>query len=194
MNAWARRGLKAAVAAVLLLLVFFFSLVLLPRSLQFRNWLQAELSARTGSTVRLSNLRFNFPLGVAAENVQIAKPGVFSLQSELLTVIVNPIELTSNTIHRLQLEKAVLRLDLQALMKPSNESGVKTAIRQLSVHNGTVVLEISEGNTIELPNIDLDAENLNLGQAAGIALKTDVPLLAKPMWSSKASCPSSKSP
>src|SRR5215208_1257481 len=100
MKVWGRRALKGSVA-----MVFLLGVVLLLRSARFSNWLQAELSARTGSTVRLTNLRFSFPLSVAAENVQIAKAGFFSLQSERLLLVVNPFELAANTIHRVQLEK-----------------------------------------------------------------------------------------
>ena len=68
----------------------------------------------------------------------------------------------------------MLHLDVQELMKQPSAGGVKTAIRQLNVHDGTVVLEIAKGNSIELAHLNLDAENLNLTQGSGIALKTDV--------------------
>ena len=174
MHAWRQRGIKAAIIIASLLVVGFLGLVYLLQSVQFKNWLEKEIAARTGAEIRLTRLGFSFPLGVAAENVQIAKPGVFSLQSSRLTINVNPIGLLSNAIQRLQLEEPRLHLDVQELMKQPSAGGVKTAIRQLNVHDGTVVLEIAKGNSIELAHLNLDAENLNLTQGSGIALKTDV--------------------
>lgn len=176
MNPWARRALKVVTATLLLLALLVLSLGLFVRSARFQDWLRAELAARTGAAVQFSGLHLSWPLGVAADKVLIAKPG-FGLQSERLSLTINPAELTANTIHRLRLEKPVLKLDVEELMKSSAQSEISTAIRQLNVQDGTVVLKLAEGNTIELPHINLNAENLNLGPSGAVTLKTDVPLL-----------------
>src|SRR5258706_7556163 len=108
MHAWRQRCLKAALVVASLLVIGFLALVYLLQSVQFKNWLAEEITARTGAEIRLTRLGFSFPLGFAAENVQIAKPGVFSLTSNRLTVSVNPIGLAANTVQHLQLEEPLL--------------------------------------------------------------------------------------
>ncbi|MBM4297751.1 MAG: hypothetical protein FJ143_08430, partial [Deltaproteobacteria bacterium] len=177
MDRWVRRALVGALSTILLLALLIVGLGLFLRSERFQDWLRAELATRTGAAVQFTDLRFRWPFGVTAGNVAVAKPG-FSLHSERLSLLLNPAEVMANRIHQLILEKPVLRLDLEEFMKSSAQGEITTAIRQLNVRDGTVVLEIAEGNAIELPQITLDAENLNLGPQSGITLKTDVPALA----------------
>ena len=177
-NRWARRGVIASLAAAVLLLVILFSVPLLVRSPSVRTWFQNELSARTGAVVQLGAVRFSFPLGITAEEVQIARTDLYSLHSERLTISVNPLDLPSQTIGSLELINPLLHIDLENLMKSPQQSSNKIALRRLNVHQGTVVLKINATTTIDLPNIDVTAENLNLGEGAGIVLRTDVPSLS----------------
>lgn len=176
MKRWARWVLVGTFGTILLLALLVAGLGGLLQSARFQDWLRAELATRTGVTVEFTDLRFNWPFGVTADNVALAQPGI-NLHSERVSLFVNPAEVTSNRIHQVKLERPVLRLDLAELMKPSPRSEIKTAIRRLNVQDGTVVLKIAEGNTIELPHIDLNAENLNLGPSSGVTLKADVPAL-----------------
>lgn len=176
MKRWARWVLIGTFGSILLLALLAAGLGLLLQSARFQDWLRAELATRAGATVQFAELRFQWPFGVTADKVTVTKPGL-NLQSERFSLIVNPAEVTANRIHQVTLEKPVLRLDLEELMKPSAQIEIETAVRQLNVRDGTVVLKIAEGNTIELPHINLNAENLNLGPSSGVTLKTDVPAL-----------------
>src|SRR5262249_29174166 len=118
---------------------------------------------------------FSFPLGITVEEVQIERTDLYSLRSERLTISVNPLDLPSQTIGSLELTNPLLRIDLENLLKSPQQSSSKMALRRLNVHHGTLVLRMNETTTIDLPNIDMTAENLNLDEGAGMVLRTDVP-------------------
>ncbi|MGH7855011.1 MAG: hypothetical protein ACREP3_16295, partial [Candidatus Binatia bacterium] len=67
--------------------------------------------------------------------------------------------------------------NLDEMMKPSTEPSAKFGLRHLNVKDGSIVLKKGGDAVFELPNINLEAENLNLGQHSGINLRADVPHL-----------------
>ena len=175
MTAPTRAGLRLVIffigALALIYIALFFSL----RSAKFRDWAQAELSHRSGFQVRLANLAIRPPFSVVAETVEVSKPEELSFTADRLTATISPFDMLSRTLHRVDVEKPVLQLDLQEMMKSPTKTSAKIALRHLNVKDGTIVLKNGEATVFELPKINLAAENLNLGQSSGISLRADVP-------------------
>jgi hypothetical protein len=176
MYAPARTGLKIAGLVLLALVVIYIAVFFTFQSASFRTWTQTKLSQRSGFDVQLGSLSLRFPLRVVAENVEISKAPQFSIITERLSATFNPVDLPARTLHRLRLEKPVLRLDME-LAAAEGEAAQSFALRFLNIVDGTIVLIRGDQNIIELPNIDLQAENINLGGQAGINLRADVPAL-----------------
>src|SRR5688500_18112654 len=109
-----RRILLLVLAFLGLLIVTLLSVV---RSNVFRDWLQAEISARSGYTVRAGALSYRLPFGIVAAAVQLSKAPQFQLTTERLSVSFNPFDLRSSTLGGLEFEKPELQLDIDELMK-----------------------------------------------------------------------------
>ena len=88
-----------------------------------------------------------------------------------------PFDLVTKTVHRLDIEKPILQLDLQALMKSSATSSNPLVLRHLNVRGGTIVIKKGDDIVIELPNLNLAAANLDLREKSGIGLRADIPAL-----------------
>ena len=173
----ARRIVKAlwvvSVAAVSGLAALYFWV----NSDRFRQWLESEISLRTGYAVRADKLSLSLPLGVVAHGVTAAKDGKTILTVTRLTATVTPLDIIANTIQRLHLERPVLQIDLTELLKSKPKSTTAVALRNLRVTDGRAVIKTEDGSTIDIPAIDLTAQNINLGHESGIALRADVPQL-----------------
>ena len=155
-----------------LLLVTLLSVV---RSNVFRDWLQAEISARSGYTVRAGALSYRLPFGIVAATVQLSKAPQFELTTERLSVSFNPFDLRSSTLGGLEFEKPELQLDIDELMKAPRSDPAQIGLRHLSIKDGTIVVRKGGKTLFELPNLTLNAENLNLGGQSGVNLRADVP-------------------
>jgi hypothetical protein len=177
MAIWARTGLKLAVILLTLLTLIYIALYFVVSSQQFRAWAEAEIAARSGLSVSLGNLNLSFPFRVVARTLQISKPREFSLSVDRLTVTIDPFDLPSGTVHRVILERPVFRLNIEQLAQSQRDQRTAVALRYLNVREGTIVLSRGESTIMELPQIDLQAENINLGSEAGIRLRADVPPL-----------------
>ena len=177
MTAPARIALKVLgvflTGLVLIYIVLFFWL----RSAQFRGWAQAELSARSGLEVHFEELTLKLPFGIVAGAIQVSKPNGFSLRAARLALSLTPSVLWSNTFHEVTAERPVLEVNLDEMLRPSTEPSAKFGLRRLNVRDGLLVLKRGDVTLFELPNINLNAQNLNLGQQAGIHVRTDVPPL-----------------
>jgi hypothetical protein len=174
--------------AVKLLGLFFAAFILIyiglfffVSSAQFRTWVQAELSARSGLQVHLTDLTLQPPLGIIAGAVEVSKPGEFSLKTERVTLTLTPLDLWLKTVHRLSAERPVLEFDVEEMMKPATATPAKFALRQLNIQDGTIVLKKRGATLFELPKINLEAQNLNLGERSGISLQAEVPQLQAEM-------------
>jgi hypothetical protein len=178
---------RASMAVKLLGLLFaafiliFIGLFFFVSSAPFRTWVQAELSARSGLKVRLEKLAFQPPLGVVASAVQVSKPGEFFLKTDRLTLRFTPLDLWLKAVHRVAAERPVLEFDVEEVMKPATTTSAKFALRQLNVQDGTIVLKKGGSTLFELPKINLEAQNLNVGERSGISLHADVPQLQAEM-------------
>ena len=177
MAAPARIGLTIAGLILLAFVLIYVALFFIFQSAKFRSWAQTELSQRSRLDVQLGSLSLHFPFRVVAEKVEISKPRRFSFTTDRLSAIFNPLDLPVRTLHRLRIEKPVLRLDMHQLTDPEDEAAAPIALRYLNVHDGTIVLTRGDESILELPKIDLQATNINLGRQAGISLRADVPAL-----------------
>ncbi len=143
----------------------------------FHRWLENEISARTGYAVHADKLTLSLPLRLVASGVSAAKDGNRILTATRLTATITPLDIFAQTLQRVHLEEPVLQIDLAELLKPKTKSATTVALRNLRVTNGRAVFKTEGGSPIDIPAIDLDAQNINLGTETGIALRADVPQL-----------------
>jgi hypothetical protein len=177
MTALPRAGLKLGIVLLVLLVLIYGALFFIVRLAKVRTWVQAQLSERSGSEVRVADLHLRPPFNVVAEALEVSKPGEFLFTAGRLTATISPFDVLSKTVHRVDVESPLLQLDLQQMMKSSSQTPAKIALRRLNVQEGTIVLKNGDATVFELPNINLTAENLNLGERSGISLRADVPRL-----------------
>ena len=177
MTASARIGLKIVAVLAATLGLVSVALLVIVQSSQFKNWIQAEISGRSGYAIQMASLNFRPPFTVIAHGVQISKASQTQFNSIKVTATLNPFDLGSKTLHRLALEKPVLQLDIDEIMKAPTQGAVEIALRDLNVQDGMIVLKKGVETVFELPKINLNAQNLNLGGQSGVSLRADVPQL-----------------
>jgi len=143
----------------------------------FRQWLEGELSARTEYAIRADKLSLTLPLRLVASGVTAAKDGSQILTVGRVIVTVTPLDIIANTIQQVHLEEPVLQIDLAELLKSKAKSDTNVALRSLRVTNGRAVIKTEDGSQIDIPTINLDAQNINLGAETGIELQANAPQL-----------------
>ena len=87
----------------------------------FHQWLENEISARTGYAVHADKLTLSLPLRLVASGVTAAKDGNRILTVTRLTATVTPLDIFAQTVQRIHLEEPVLQIDLAELLKSENE-------------------------------------------------------------------------
>ena len=177
MAACKRWGLRAALFLAVAGVLGYLSLFLIVKSARFQRWLQAEITNRSGYEFNAADLTVLPPLRLIASAATISKSSKPLLQSEKIAVTLSPIGLFSGSIYGLELVKPTVNLNLQELFKSSPKTSVNIAIRYLKIQDGTVVLVTGEGESVDFRSINVDAENLNWGETAGLHLSTDLPWL-----------------
>ena len=58
-----------------------------------------------------------------------------------LTATLNPFDLRSGTVHRLDIESPLIELDIRGLSRPANKKSATLALRHLNVRDGRIVLK-----------------------------------------------------
>jgi hypothetical protein len=159
------------------LVLGYVGLVFLLRSMAFTEWAQAELSRRIGMEIRWADLALRPPFQLTAGVFEVSKPGEFRFRAARLRVTFTPLDLWSKTVHSVSAEQPALTIDLAEMMQPSGASSPGFGLRSLKLQDGLIVLRSGDAKVFELPNINLEARNLNLGQESGIRLRADVPWL-----------------
>jgi hypothetical protein len=177
MTVSARTGLKALGFLLALVALAGFALIIIFQSRPFRDWLQAEVSRRTGYEVRAASLGFRPPFTILADGVQIANAQQFQFNASRLSATLNPFDFVSPTIYRLEVDGPILQLDIDEMMKLPTKGTAQIALRRLQVQKGTVVLKKGAQTILELPRMNLTAENINLAEQSGVRLRADVPQL-----------------
>ena len=168
---------RAALFSTVILAVAYISLFFFIRSDRFQQWLKSEAFYRTGHEINLSHLRLTFPFRLIASGLTISKESETLLQGERIAVTLSFIDLFSKSIYRIELQKPVFHVDLQKLFDSSAKNSIDFAIRHLNIEDGTIVLKTIEGQSLEFRAVNLNAQNVNMGQASGMILQTDLPWL-----------------
>jgi hypothetical protein len=171
-----RFAFKAALVATVILAVGYISLFFFIRSVRFQQWLKAEAIRNTGHKINLSDLRLIFPFSLTASTVEVSNESGTLLQGQRITVTFGIIDLFSRSIYRIKLQKPIFHVDLQKLFDSSAGTSIDIAIRHLNIEDGTIVVKTG-GQSLEFRAVNLNAQNINMGQASGIVLQMDLPWL-----------------
>jgi hypothetical protein len=172
-----RFALRAALFSIAILILAYVSIFFFVRSDGFQQWLKAEAIQRSGYQINLSDLRLMFPFRLAASGLTVSNESETLIQGDRIVVTFSLVDFFSKSIFRIKLEKPILRLDLPKLFDSSAKNSIDIAIRHLNVEDGTVILRTVEGQSLEFRAVNLNAQHVNMGQASGITLQTDLPWL-----------------
>jgi hypothetical protein len=173
-----RFALRAALFFIAILTLAYVSLFFFVRSDGFQQWLKTEAIQRTGHEINISNLGLAFPFRLAASGLTVSNESETLLQGERIVVTFSLVDLFSKSIYRIKLQKPIFHVDLQKLFDSSAKNSIDISIRHLNVEDGTIVLKTIGGQSLEFRAVNLNAQNINMGQASGITLQTDLPWLA----------------
>ena len=177
MTRTSRLVLQSGGAVLAVLVLLYGALYFIVPSSQFRIWTEAKLSAVSDATVRIASLQFQPPLGIVAENVEVSKPEIFSFTTRRLSTTFSPFGWFSRTIHRLEVDGPELQLSIEALMQPADRKSAPLSFRHLKIRDGRITLTRGAAAFLELPEVNLDAENFNLANQSGGNLRADIPPL-----------------
>ena len=177
MMALKRTALRATLFLVAILLAAYASVLLIFNSARFQDWLRGELKDRTGYELAAGQSRLDPLLRLTFSAVTVSKASKPVLQADRILVILSPASLFAKSIYRLQLAKPTLRLDLNELFDATKKSKLDVSIRYLNIEDGTLVLKVGDGTPIDFRSLAMNAQNLNVGGATGLNLRTDVPSL-----------------
>lgn len=177
MVAWRRFVFIAAALLAAVLTLAYAAAYFIVASAPFQRWLQAKITEKTGyhAEARELSLRPPFRLAAAALSLEKAARPIFQAERVILTL--SPLDIFSNTIHRLQLRKPTVYLDVHELFDSSSKTSMKIAIRQLNIEDGRLVLSTAAGNHLDFDGVTVNAENLNLGQTIDLNVSAQLPWL-----------------
>ena len=177
MTVSARTGLKILAFLLASLVLITIALSVFFQSSRFKDWLQAEISRKSGYEVRVASLGFRLPFTILAEVVEMTKPRQFQFSASRLSASVNPFDLWSKTIHQLEIDQPVLQIDIDEITKMETTESAEIALRNLNVRDGLIVVKKGKQTVFELPKINLNAQNLNLGAQSGFSVSAEMPQL-----------------
>jgi hypothetical protein len=175
--AWKRFGFRAALFTGAVLILAYLSCFFWVRSDRFQQWLKAEAVSRTGYQIDLSDLRLRFPFRFVASALKISNQSGTVLEGEGVIIALGFMDLFRKSIRRIDLQKPVFYIDREKLFDSWEESSIAIGVRHLNIHDGTIVLKATGEQTLDFRAVNLRAQNLNLGRAAGMVLQTDIPWL-----------------
>ncbi len=107
---------KITLAGILLftsVVLLYLSLYPLVQSSRFRMWIQAELAQRTGFEIKIGSLKLGPPIRLVASAVLVSNPTGVIFHGDRVILTLTPLDLFAKRIHRLTLERPVLRIDLR---------------------------------------------------------------------------------
>jgi hypothetical protein len=171
-----RRALGTVAAIIALPILAYGALRLSLNSTRFQAWLTAEVARRTGYQLA-GEFRFDSLLRLNARAFSVARNDGTILRGEGATLTITPLGLFSGTVRRLRLERPIVYLDLNDLIKQTSEQSFGFRVRHLEIQDGTLALAIGAGAPLEFKSLSARAENLSLGKAADLRLRADVPSL-----------------
>src|SRR5688572_2941720 len=169
--------ITSILVCVTLIILAYGTLSVFFNSSRFELWLERELSIRTGYEITFGDIKFGLPFKITGAALTIAKSGHVITTAANLAMSVNPLDLLYKTIQRVTIERPVIHLELEEILKSPAQASSPLRIRHLEIRDGAVVLNTADGKRVEFSSINLRARDLNLGQSTGISLNADVPRL-----------------
>jgi hypothetical protein len=171
-----RYVVTSALVCVTLIALVYGTLFVIFNSLRFQLWLERELSIRTGYEIDFGHIKFGLPCKITGTALTIVKSNHLIATAANIAMSVNPLDLVyRKNIQRVTIERPVIHLELDEMLKGPAEASSPLRLRHLEIHDGTVFLNTAEGKRFGFSSINLQAEDLNLGQSSGISLNADVP-------------------
>ena len=167
----------SALVCVTLIILGYGTLSVIFNSSRFQLWLERELSIRTGYEITFGDINFGLPFKITGAALTIAKSGHVITTAANVAMSVNPLDLVYKTIQQVTIERPVIHLELEEILKAPAQASSPLRIRHLEIRDGAVVLNTADGKRVEFSSINLRARDLNLGQSSGISLNADVPWL-----------------
>jgi hypothetical protein len=168
----------SALVCVTLITFAYGTLFVLFHSSRFQVWLERELSIRTGCEIAFGDIRFDLPFKITGTALTIAKSDHVVATAASIAMSLNPLDFLYKKIQRVTIERPVIHLELEEILKAPVQASSPLRVRHLEIRDGGLFLNTAEGKRIELSSINLRAENLNLGQSSGISLNAEVPWLS----------------
>src|SRR5919106_4285594 len=153
-----RTAFRVTVFLAAILLSIYISVLLTVNSARFQDWLRAELKDRTGYEFA-GQARLDPLLRLILSAVTVSKASKPVLQAERILVVLSPVSFLSKSIHRLELVKPILHLDLGELFDPSEKNKLDLSVRRLNIADGTLVLKMGAGQPIDFRSLAVNAEN-----------------------------------
>ena len=167
----------SALVCVTLIILGYGTLSVIFNSSRFQLWLERELSIRTGCEITFGDINFGLPFKITSAALTIAKSGHVITTAANVAMSVNPLDLVYKTIQQVTIERPVIHLELEEILKAPAQASSPLRIRHLEIRDGAVVLNTADGKRVEFSSINLRARDLNFGQSSGISLNADVPRL-----------------
>jgi hypothetical protein len=133
------------------------------------------LAQRTGYEVKIGDLRLAPPLHVVASAIVVSKSGEILLQGERVVVGLTPLDLFLKRIYHLTLERPVIKIKLENLVKPQEQLLPNLSIRTLKITDGALVLETGAAERLAIRSINFSARNLNLEGDIGVVIGAYIP-------------------
>lgn len=130
-----------------------------------------------GYEVNIGDLRLEPPLQMVASAIVVLKSGKVLFRGDKVILTVTPLDIFYKRIHRLSLERPIVRVSLKDLVKPSGKFSPNLSIRTLNIQDGEFVLETDDGESFMVRSIRLSAKNLNLGGKTGVVMNAYLPWL-----------------
>ena len=168
----------SALVCVTLVILAYGTLFVIFYSSRFQVWLERELSIRTGYEIAFGDIRFNLPFEITGTALTIAKSDHVVATAAIMVVTLNPLDLLYKKIQRVTIERPVIHLELDEILKGPAQRSSPLRVRHLEIRDGGLLLNTAQGKRIEFSSINLRAKNLNVGQSSGISLNADLPWLS----------------
>ena len=146
-------------------------------SSRFQLWLERELSIGTGYEIAFNDISFGFPFRIIGTALTIGQSDHVIATAAGIAISFNPLDLLYKKIQRVTIDRPMIHLELDEILKPPAQAFSPLRIRHLEIYDGAVILNAADHKGVEFSSINLRAENLNLGQLSSISVNADVPWL-----------------
>ena len=167
----------SALVCVTLITLVYATLFVVFYSSQFQLWLERELSIATGYQIAFRDIKLGFPFRIIGTALTIGKSDHVVATAAVIAMSLNPLDLLYKKIQRVTIERSVIHLELDEILKTPTQAFPPLRIGHLEIRDGALILNTPDRTGVEFSSINLGAENLTLGQLSGISLNADVPWL-----------------